>query len=842
MALRFVLLACIFPAFCAQALAAEAPDAPAERAPDGTPTALPAPAAKTFSTGVAKGRDLLDSAISATSLDETDLPRLGVSNLAGIIGNMPGIRVESTGSDGFSSMTVRGLPLSGDGSKYLLIQEDGLPVLEFGDIHFGAMDTFVRADLSLSQVQAIRGGSASTFASNSPGGVINLISKTGEEAGGAVRYSGGLDYDLNRADFSYGAPIGHGWRFHIGGFYRIGEGPRHLGYNGFSGGQVKFNVTHDFAGGGYVRFYGKYLDDRQPPNAEYPVLLSGSNDKPTIASLPGTDVRRDTLNSKYTSTNLTMDENNNPMAIDQRRGIHGVSRAFGVETQFDIGGWTVSDRFRYASNSGSFNQELPFVFGPAAAMGTIVGGPGATFSYATGPNAGQSISSPATLSGGSGLLFLQLELYGKINKLDHVANDLRATRVWNLGSGKLTTTAGLYASQQSVQVLTNLNNSVVSVEGKAGSSYIDVTAANGTRMTDGGIMGYSFVMLPNPAAYHRYYDMQYRVLAPYGSANYQFGRFALGGSLRLDTGKVKGNTYGAELGNGRSGLVAYDMNRDGTISVAESKVAVLPLGQPGIVDYTYRYLSYSVGVNYRLAPDASLFARYSRGGRAAGERVLFTPGMDVAAGRPIDSSAAKTPVKQAEGGFKLRKPGLEVYVTGFWAATTERDFQIGADGAGRPIMISVVRDYSAKGVELEATAHRGPFNLALGATYVKARIDGDLTDPTLVGNTPRHQPSLLFQARPEYATALFNVGAQFNGLTSSYAQDSNILKQPGYVIVSPYLFVRPLKRVELGLSAYNVFDKLGIVSLAAASIPASGVANAQVLNGRTVTGSLRLEF
>jgi outer membrane receptor protein involved in Fe transport len=117
MALRFVLLACIFPAFCAQALAAEAPDAPAERAPDGTPTASPAPAAKTFSTGVAKGRDLLDSAISATSLDETDLPRLGVSNLARIIGSMPGIRVESTGSDGFSSMTVRGLPLSGDGSS-----------------------------------------------------------------------------------------------------------------------------------------------------------------------------------------------------------------------------------------------------------------------------------------------------------------------------------------------------------------------------------------------------------------------------------------------------------------------------------------------------------------------------------------------------------------------------------------------------------------------------------------------------------------------------------------------------------------------------------------------------
>jgi outer membrane receptor protein involved in Fe transport len=111
-------------------------------------------------------------------------------------------------------------------------QEDGLPVLEFGDIHFGAMDTFVRADLNLSQVQAIRGGSASTFASNSPGGVINLISKTGEEAGGAVRYSGGLGYDLNRAGFSM-APDRPWLAFSHRRFYRIGEGPRHLGYNGF---------------------------------------------------------------------------------------------------------------------------------------------------------------------------------------------------------------------------------------------------------------------------------------------------------------------------------------------------------------------------------------------------------------------------------------------------------------------------------------------------------------------------------------------------------------------------------------------------------------------------------
>jgi outer membrane receptor protein involved in Fe transport len=48
---------------------------------------------------------------------------------------------------------------------------------------------FLRADLSLAAVEAIRGGSASTFASNSPGGIVNFISKTGDTEGGAVQVS-----------------------------------------------------------------------------------------------------------------------------------------------------------------------------------------------------------------------------------------------------------------------------------------------------------------------------------------------------------------------------------------------------------------------------------------------------------------------------------------------------------------------------------------------------------------------------------------------------------------------------------------------------------------------------
>ncbi|NKJ44438.1 TonB-dependent receptor [Novosphingobium sp. SG720] len=843
MTLRYALLASATMMVSAGAHAADAgwsADHDVAEHGSGAGPAAPAPASKTFSTGVAKGRDLLDSAISATSLDEDEVQRLGVTSTAAIIGSLPGIRVETTGTDGYSSMTVRGLPISGDGSKYLQIQEDGLPVLELGDIHFAGVDTFVRADLSLSQVQAIRGGSASTFASNSPGGVINLISKTGEVEGGSVRLSAGLGYDLKRMDFSYGAPLGHGWRFHVGGFYRVGEGPRHIGYNAYSGGQVKLNVTKEFEGG-YIRFYGKYLDDREPDYSEYPIAITGSNDKPVLSSVAGTNVMRDTVHTKYTTSGMGMDENNNPTIIDAREGIRAISRSAGLETQFELGDWTISDRFRYASNGGAFNQAMPGIVAPAAVIGGIVAHGPASFAYATGPQAGQVIADPATLNG-NGLLAMQIEIHAKLRKLDHVANDMRATRVWTLGEGKLTTTAGLYAARQSVDTMYIFGNSILAIAGRSNAALVDVFAADGTALTQGGYASFGMGVIAPPSTVHRRYDLQYNVLAPYASANYQLGRLAIGGSVRVDRGRVNGTLYGAELGGGRNGVAQVDVNHDGVISVPERAVAILPLSQPGIIDYTYRYVSYSAGVNYRLAPEASVFARYSRGGRATGERAMFTSMIDLATGGLADPSSSHAPIKQAEAGLKLRKQDVSIYVTGFWASAYENDFQVGADTNGNTVTWNVHRDYSAKGVELEAEAHRGPYHLKLGATYVKARIDSDRDDASNVGHKPRHQPSLLFQARPEYATTLFNVGAQVSGQTSSFAQDSNLLKQPGYVIVSPYLFVRPVARLELGLNAFNVFDKLAIVQLGAGAVPASGIATAQVINGRTVTGSLRFNF
>ncbi|WP_296597406.1 TonB-dependent receptor plug domain-containing protein, partial [Phenylobacterium sp.] len=292
-----------------------------------------------FSTGVAKGRDRLDSATSTSALRESEIEVLGARSLGEVLRNIPGIRAEYAGGEGNANYSIRGLPLSGTGSKYVQLQEDGLPVLEFGDMYQLGTDMFMRADLNLSAIETIRGGSASTFASNSPGGVINLISKTGDTEGGAVQATYGLNYGEKRVEGDYGYKISDTLRMHIGGFYRQGEGPRDVGYTALKGGQIKANITKTFDNG-YVRIYGKYLNDRTPVYQFVPIRVSGTNADPTFTAPANFNPKTDSLLSPYVSNVVGLDRNNNIENDDLRGGQHALVKSIGLDAQFDVQGWT----------------------------------------------------------------------------------------------------------------------------------------------------------------------------------------------------------------------------------------------------------------------------------------------------------------------------------------------------------------------------------------------------------------------------------------------------------------------------------------------------------------------
>ncbi|MBX9616571.1 MAG: TonB-dependent receptor [Caulobacteraceae bacterium] len=817
-------------------LAAEPDDRPDDvvvtRAPAQT-TSAPASQANAqpmFSTGVARGRDPLDSATSTSGLQQSEIELLGARSLGDILRNIPGIRTESSTGDGSSAYTIRGLPLASGGSKYMQIQEDGLPVLEFGDFFNGATDIFIRADFNLAAVEAIRGGSASTFASNSPGGVINLISRTGEVRGGAIQLTTGLDYDSDRVDFHYGSPITDTLRFHIGGFYRTGEGQRDVGFNAYEGGQLRFNITKDFANG-YVRLSGKYLDDRSPHYLWGPVRITGTNDNPVFSNFNGYDVRRDSMLSGHLGNLITLDADNNPAVLPLSQGQDANVRSIGIESRFDVADWTITHRARYSEIAGGTTRNLVSNIYSGSALPASLGGGTGTFTYATGPRAGQVISNLGTLNGNG------LVVASALNRIDssdlgNLISDLRATRAFTLSGGELTLTGGLYNSNQNYTNDWLYSNHLQDVAGDGQSALINFTNAAGVLQSQDGYLGFN--RSGSTAFFRRKYDVQYEIAAPYGSINYRFGRIAVGASVRYDLGQVNGELYGADLGGGRVGIRPTDFNGNGVISVAESRTAFTPLDRPAPVDYDYDYISYSSGINFRVSEPFALFGRYSRGARAAADKVLFSNKVSVIDGSMPDPEDGYDIVEQLEGGFKYRTPQLTFNVTGFSADTEDTNVQAGA--------ITTDREYTAYGVEAEGSYRRGGFSFTGGVTWTQAEIVSDRANAAVTGMVPRRQPDFLFQATPVYETRDFTVGANLIGATSSWSDDVNVLKVPGYTLVNAFVQYRPLERLQLMLVANNLFDEVAWYEITNVSVPANGVGRGRAANGRTVSLSARYDF
>ncbi len=793
-------------------------------------TAAPASREEVFSTGVAKGRDRLDSATSTSALREADIETLGARSLGDLLRNLPGIRTESSTGDGSSAYTVRGLPLASGGSKYMQLQEDGLPVLEFGDFFNGAVDIYIRADLNLAAVESIRGGSSSTFASNSPAGVINLISKTGDVAGGAVQVTAGLDYDTQRVDFEYGAPINDAWRFHVGGFYRQGEGPRDVGFTAFKGGQLKANLTRQFANG-YVRLSGKYLDDRSPHYLPGPVRITGTNDDPSFGSFQGYDVRRDSMLSGNLGNLITLDANNNPAELPLRQGMSALVKSIGLESQFEVQGWTITQRGRYSDIKGGTTRNLVANIHSGSALPASLGGGAGTFSYATGPRAGQVITNLGAING-NGLIVASSLNRIQSRSLNNAINDLRATRVFPVGKAELTVTGGVYKSLQDYTSDWLYSNHLQDVADDGMSSLINFTNAAGVPQTQGGYLGFN--RSGSTAFFRRDYDVRYNITAPYGSLNYRLGKVAVGGSLRYDSGRVRGKLYGADLGGGRIGIRPVDFNGNGVISVAESKTAFTPYDSPAPVDYDYNYVSYSVGVNYRVAEPFAVFARYSRGARAGADKLLFSNKVSTVDGSLVNKGDGYDVVKQLEGGFKYRASGITVNVTGFHADTEDTNVQAGA--------ITTDRTYKAYGVEAEGGYRQGPFSVRAGVTYTHAELVNDKLNAAVAGKVPRRQPDFIFQVTPQFELEKVTVGANVIGTTNSWVQDNNLMKMPGYTLVSAFAQYRPTERVQLMLNVDNLFDKTAFIEITTPSVPANGIGLGRAANGRTISMSARLDF
>lgn len=755
-------------------------------------------------TGVVNAKSKLGSSVSITTLDARVTNQLPVTNTAELFRYVPGVRSEASAGEGNTNISARGVPISAGGSKYLQLQEDGLPVLLFGDIAFATADIFLRADQSVARLEAVRGGAASTLASNSPAGIINLISKTGEIEGGSVSSTLGLDYNHLRTDFSYGSPIGEGVSFHVGGFFRQGHGPRTTGYTANYGGQFKANLTKRFKTG-HARVYYKYLNDRAVAYMPMPMQVSGTNDSPTWESAPNFSAQYGTPHTPYLLQNLGLGPDGQLRRADVADGMHPVSHAIGSEFSFDIGeGWKIENRTRMAFNSGRFVTPFPAELGQATNLF-----PNQTLSYADN---GQNFA---------GGLAMRIHMFDtELNNFNNFVNDIKINKKF----GVLDLTAGYFKANQNISMSWLWNTWVTDVNGEK-SRLLNVTDAAGNLLSENGLLAYGVPAWGNCC--QRNYDVAYDVSAPYAALGVELENgLSADASFRWDGGTVNGRFAG-------SVQTTYDVNNDGQISEPEKSVSAINNAATTPVSYEYGYASYSLGLNYKLSADKAVFARYSHGGSAKADRLLFS-GLDYTNG---DRLNAKDLIDQAELGYKMkfRKGGF--YVTGFYAQTSEEG---GFEATTQKI---IKNDYRALGVELEGSYSAGGFDLRGGLTFTSAEIT-DAIDETVVGNTPRRQAALVGSLMPTYQAGRFYVGLAIFGTSQSYAQDNNQLVLPGYFVVNGFAQLTLSKGLSLTVSANNLLNAIGVTESEEGAITDNAVnfVRGRSITGRTSTMTLRYEF
>lgn len=773
-------------------------------------------------TGVVNPRSKLESSVSVTTLDPKTINQSAPRTTAEIFRTIPGIKAEASAGDGNTNISVRGVPISSGGSRYLQLQEDGLPVLLYGDIAFSTQDQYIRADQTIGRIEAIRGGSAATLTSNGPAGIINFISKTGGVEGGSVTTAFGVNYNSFRTDFEYGAPIDEKTTFHIGGFVRQGEGPRQANHLVNNGGQLKANLTRYFDGG-YARVYFKSLNDRVAAYMPMPIAVSGTNADPTWESIDGFNAVSNGLQSPLFQQNFGLGADGNFRNVSMSDGIHTRSNAVGAQFEFDLGdGWKLNSNSRMAFNGGRF--VAPFtaeVNTTANLVNNILVANGDT--NATGgalPFTLNTVSDGTTISDTDNGLLQRIHVFDV--ELENFNNFMSNTTV-SKSFGKFNLNLGYFSAYQKIEMAWLWNSYLMEVGQDADLVNIN---ANGADVTDNGLLAYGVPLWGNCCTGK--YNTNYQVNAPYANVNYEVSeKLNIDLSARYDLARVWGLvTPSQQLSN-------FDVNGNGTIEAPERSVSRVDNANSRVVNYDYNYLSYSFGANYKLGENNAVFGRYSQGYVGNGERATWHQG-----GPYLDNGAPKNSLAQAEIGYKQRFTNGGIFLTGFYANTQE---EAGVEATTQNVLSN---DYRSLGLELEANFQFDGFGLRGAVTYVNAEIvDNDAN--VNIGNQPRRQPALSFNILPSYTfEGGHNIGLSLMGQTQSYAQDNNELVMPGYLITNAFVSIQVTKGLSFGMNANNLLNAMGITESEEGSIVENSMnfLRARSIAGRSILATVSYKF
>lgn len=747
-------------------------------------------------TGTATRASKMKQSVSVSTMSTEAIEMAAPSNAADVLRSVPGIRAEASGGDGNANINVRGLPSPDGGARYAQFQENGLPVMLFGDMMFGNADNFYRIDHNLDRLEVIRGGSASVATSNAPGAILNFIDKTGDEKGGTIGITKGVNFDRTRLDMSYGGPLSDTTRFFVGGYMRQGEGPRSSGNNAENGHQIKGNVTHELGKGQYVRLNFKSLDDSSPMYLPVPMTRTGNSvgSFSTFNALTGSTMPiglRDVATNQFGQTVVT----------DTTSGAHIKSNSIGGEVKLNLdSGWTLDNKFRMSSNSATWaGMTTPGEFGTAGALvNTWTSGVWNKKDNVAQPIAG--VFRPVYRSTGadasSAQAFVGHLFNVKINDLGNTVNDLKASKSFNVDGAKVNTTVGLFNMTQSINMDWQWSSYLLGLNG-ANPQLIDVQKQQGSSWVAANTQGSGF---QNGAATWgnccvTSYNLKYTQTAPNATVAWEKGPINADAGIRLDNIKASGT---APWG-----------------------------GQP--VNYGFTKPAFTAGLNYAFDKDLSGFARASQGTRFNADRVAGSKAINPTTGAAVNVNALFDAVEQLEVGAKYRNGNFSLFSTLFNAKTRITSFD-----PVQPVP-ELAANYKASGVEFEAGYRSGGFRLAAGVTYTDAQI----TDGANAGKTPQRQAKFVYSIAPTYTIDKLTFGSSIVGTSAAPMNNDNTWNMPAYTVVNGFASYAIDNKTTASLSVNNLFNKLAITEVQ--QLNATSI-SARPITGRAIQVGLKYAF
>ncbi|MFC5743899.1 TonB-dependent receptor [Dyella tabacisoli] len=803
----------------------------------GAPQAADAKSTKTLQEVVVTGTPTvggirkIDASFSITSATAEQIKQANPKSTADLLKIAPGLWPESTGGQTGANVEIAGFPGGGD-APFFTMQMMGSPLYGMPTLSFFEQSTIFRLDDTIERAEILQGGPSVVFGDGQIGATANFILKQGSaKPTGSVGITYGSE-GLWRADGFYGFKLAEGWYGSVGGFWRTSDGVRSPQFKADKGGQFTATVSHDIGTNGSLMLYARLLDDKNQFITPIPLIQHGSD---KFSAYPGFDPLTDTYYSKAIQHVHLAGYPGGGTDANLANGRGAKMTFFGGNFDYDLGdGWSISDKFLLnggdvdtnalfsGSNPASLNDMLYNT--PAGFGGLVLPAGAATANYVNG---GAVDPNQSVIHQG----------WWYIHKhLKNINNDFRLSKELFEGN---TLTAGLYLAHYTdddkwalgnQMLMSNTPNArpITVTYNKGGQTYY-VTDNQGL-LDNGGYNITEHGVATNKAFYL--------------SDSWRIDRWLFDASARLEN---------QHASNRVCNLSNVDLDHN-PLTLYNNSVPVCN-GTFSTTDYDKTHTSWTVGANYELADNMSVYARVNKG-------VHFGDFDNALRGNTTGNTAPLQKVQNFEAGFKYQSDLIYADISVYHKQFNGLTYQP-TDGQGVPVGKQLLYGSDSKGVNLSgAVMPIDHLRLQLVANY----LDGHYSHYTgcipyvnsVAGNGCAPINGVQLQRQPKFRymfTPSYKIPFSWGDVTAfvtythvgSHTQDQSGLQQLGTYHTWDFGVVANVEQNwELRLQGTNITNELGLTEsnsrIFGSASGSDGVILARPLEGREVNFQVKYKF